>query len=176
VPRNATQNGFTLIEILVVLVIIGLMAALAVFTMGGSSQQRELEVEVQDLYLRMQVVSEQAVLNNLEAGLVIDTDNYQFVVFDDETQAWKASPERLFQAHALPPWLSVDATVASDAPRLTSDNKTLRPSVVFFSSGENTAFEIELRVKGQALAPHRLYSDGIALIHWQKPGAEADGP
>lgn len=175
-PRNATQNGFTLIEILVVLVIVGLMAALAVFTMGGSSQQRELEVEVQGLYLRMQVVSEQAVLNNLEAGLVIDTDNYQFVVFDDETQTWKASPEQLFQAHALPPWLSVDATVASDAPRLTNDNETLRPSVVFFSSGESTAFDIELRVKGQTLPPHRLYSDGIALIHWQKPGAGAQGP
>ena len=175
-PRNAVQNGFTLIEILVVLVIIGLMAALAVFTMGGSSQQRELEVEVQNLYLLMQVVSEQAVLNNLEVGLVIETDNYQFVVFDDENQVWEISPERLFQAHDLPPWLSVDATVASDAPRLTNNNKKLRPNVVFFSSGESTAFDIELMVKGQASPPHRLYSDGIALIHWQKPGAEAEGP
>ena len=175
-PRNAPQNGFTLIEILVVLVIIGLMATLAVFTMGGSSQQRELEVEVQDLYLRMQVVSEQAVLNNLEAGLVIDTDSYQFLVFDDEAQAWEISPERLFQAHTLPPWLSVDAVVTSDAPRLTNDNKKLRPNVVFFSSGESTAFDIELMVRGQESAPHRLYSDGIALIHWQKPGAEVAGP
>jgi len=175
-PRNAPQNGFTLIEILVVLVIIGLMAALAVFTMGGSSQQRELEVEVQDLYLRMQVVSEQAMLNNLEAGLVIEADNYQFVVFDDETRAWKTSQERLFQVHALPSWLSVDTTVAADAPRLTNENNTLRPNIVFFSSGESTAFEIELMARGQASPPHRLYSDGIALIHWQKPGAEAEGP
>jgi general secretion pathway protein H len=174
--RNAAQNGFTLIEILVVLVIIGLMAALAVFTMGGSSQQRELVVEVQDLYLRMQVMSEQAVLNNLEAGLVIETDNYQFVIFDDEAQAWETSSERLFQAHALPSWLSVDTTVAADAPRLTNDNKKLMPNVVFFSSGESTAFEIELRVKGQTSSPHRLYSDGIALIQWQKPGAEANTP
>lgn len=130
--RNAAQNGFTLIEILVVLVIIGLMATLAVFTMGGSSQQRELEVEVQDLYLRMQVVSEQAVLNNLEMGLVIDNVSYQFLMFDDETRAWETSSERLFQAHTLPPWLSVDAVVASDAPRLTNENKTLRPNIVFF--------------------------------------------
>ncbi|MEH6354994.1 MAG: type II secretion system minor pseudopilin GspH [Marinobacter sp.] len=174
--RNTTQNGFTLIEILVVLVIIGLMAALAVFTMGGSSQQRELEVEVQNLYLRMQVASEQAVLNNLEAGLAIDTVSYQFVVFDDETQGWKTSQERLFQAHALPSWLSVDTTVAADAPRLTNDNNKLRPDVVFFSSGETTPFEIELMVTGQESARHRLYSDGVSLMNWQKPGDEADGP
>lgn len=175
-PRNAVQNGFTLIEILVVLVIMGSMAALAVFTMGGSSQQRELEVQAQDLYLRMQVMSEQAVLNNMEAGLVIEADSYQFVVFDDKAQAWKASPERLFQAQALPTWLSVDTIVDADGPRLMSKNKILRPDVVFFSSGESTAFELELMVKGQVSPSHRLYSDGISLIRWQKPGAEVDGP
>lgn len=175
--RYTARNGFTLIEILVVLVIIGLMAALAVFTMGGSSQQRELEVEVQDLYLRMQVVSEQAVLNNLETGLAIDTTSYQFVVFDDKTQAWETTQERLFQAHSFPTWLSVDTSVSADAPRLTNDNKKLRPDVVFFSSGETTPFEIELMAMGQAAPPHRLYSDGFELIHWQKPGAEeAIGP
>ncbi|HEV8077756.1 MAG TPA: type II secretion system minor pseudopilin GspH [Marinobacter sp.] len=175
-PHNAAKNGFTLIEILVVLVIIGLMAALAVFTMGGSSQQRELEAEVQGLYLRLQVVSEQAVLNNLEAGLVIEADHYRFVMFDDETQDWRTSPERLFQAHALPLWLSVDTALSDDIPRLTNETNRLQPSVVFFSSGESTAFEIELMVRGQAMNSHRLYSDGFGLIRWQKPGARADGP
>lgn len=172
---NAAQNGFTLIEILVVLVIVGLISTLAVFTMGGSSQQRELEVEVQSLYLRMQTVSEQAVLNNLEAGLVIETDSYRFLVFDDETQAWEISPERLFQAHTLPSWVSINVSLPSEAPRLAIENNTLRPDIVFFSSGESTSFNIELMVAGQKYLPHRLYSDGISLVHWQKPGAEAEG-
>ena len=60
VGRRADQNGFTLIEILVVLIIVGLLAALAVFNMAGSSQQRELESQVRDLYLLMQTASEQA--------------------------------------------------------------------------------------------------------------------
>lgn len=173
-PRNVTQRGFTLIEILVVLVIVGLMAALAVFTMGGSSQQRELDSEVQNLYLRMQVASEQAVMNNLETGLVVDEDGYRFVVFDDKTQNWQLSNERLFRAHGLPPWLETNAKVDSDAPRLNNENSKLRPDVVFFSSGESTPFEIEMTVAGQTYEPHRLRSDGINPMHWQKPGAEAE--
>ncbi|HAS77079.1 MAG TPA: type II secretion system protein GspH, partial [Marinobacter adhaerens] len=76
---RSRQTGFTLIEILVVLVVVGLLASLAVFTMGGSSQQRELENEVRELYLLMQTASEQAVLNNLELGLKLEEDGYQFV-------------------------------------------------------------------------------------------------
>lgn len=49
--NRANQAGFTLIEILVVLIIVGLLAALAVFNMAGSSQQRELESQVRDLSL-----------------------------------------------------------------------------------------------------------------------------
>src|SRR5690554_7758639 len=75
-PVN-NDSGFTLIEILVVLVLVGLLAALAVFTMGGNSQQRELQNEVRELYLLMQTASEQAVLNNLEHGLLFEENGYQ---------------------------------------------------------------------------------------------------
>jgi general secretion pathway protein H len=63
VLSRTRQSGFTLIEILVVLVVVGLLAALAVMSMGGSSRDREMENEVRELYLLMQTASEQAILN-----------------------------------------------------------------------------------------------------------------
>ena len=58
VLSRTRQSGFTLIEILVVLVVVGLLAALAVMSMGGSSRDREMDNEVRELYLLMQTASE----------------------------------------------------------------------------------------------------------------------
>lgn len=169
---GSTNSGFTLIEILVVLVLVGLLAALAVFTMGGNSQQRELLNEVRELYLLMQTASEQAVLNNRELGLLFEENGYQFVAFQDETGDWKASGERIFRAREFPAWLVTTQFIESDAPRLASVEDKLRPDLVFFSSGETTPFEIEFTIGSQSDYTHLLASDGISPIEWRKPGDE----
>lgn len=167
---RARLTGFTLIEILVVLVVIGLLAALAVFTMAGSSQQRELENEVRELFLLMQTASEQAVLNNQELGLRLEEGEYQFVAFEDQTGDWKASGERMFRARSLPEWITVTEFIESDAPRLASAEDRLRPDVVFFSSGETTPFELEFTLGSSSETTHVLASDGVSPMEWRKPG------
>ncbi|WP_320158971.1 type II secretion system minor pseudopilin GspH [Marinobacter litoralis] len=169
--RRAAHSGFTLIEILVVLIIVGLLASLAVFSMGGSSQQRELESHVRELYLLMQTASEQAVLNNLELGLLLEEDGYQFVAFQDESGEWKPSGERLFHQRTLPEWLSLTQFVESDAPRLSSSEDKLRPTIVFFSSGESTPFEIEFTLASDSDLVHILASDGVSPLEWRQPGS-----
>ncbi|HEA52189.1 MAG TPA: type II secretion system protein GspH [Marinobacter antarcticus] len=166
------SRGFTLIEILVVLVLIGLLASLAVFTMGGNSQQRELQNEVRELYLLMQTVSDQAVLNNLEIGLLFEKNGYGFVAFQDETGDWKASGERIFRVRSFPEWLVVTQFIENDAPRLASAEDKLRPDVVFFSSGETTPFELEFTVGSETDYTQILASDGISPIKWRQPGDE----
>lgn len=168
-PRTRSA-GFTLIEILVVLVVIGLLAALAVFTMAGSSQQRELENEVRELFLLMQTASEQAVLNNQELGLRLEEGEYQFVAFEDQTGDWKASGESMFRARDLPEWITVTEFIESDAPRLASAEDRLRPDVVFFSSGETTPFELEFTLGSSSDYTHVLASDGVSPLEWRKPG------
>ncbi|KAA1174023.1 type II secretion system protein GspH [Marinobacter salinexigens] len=168
------QEGFTLIEILVVLIIVGLLAALAVFSMGGSSQQREMENQIRELYLLMQTASEQAVMNNLEMGLKLTETGYRFVAFQDQTGDWKGSGERIFQARSFPEWMVVTQFIESDAPRLASSEDELLPDVVFFSSGETTPFELEFTLGTGSDYMHVIASDGVSPLEWRQPGDDED--
>lgn len=169
---RASQQGFTLIEILVVLVIVGLLAALTVGNMTGGSRQRELQEHVRELYLLMQTASEQAVLNNRELAWVLEEDGYRFVAHDDETGKWIASSERIFRPRHFPEWLKVTVYSGSEAPRLSSgEDAGLRPEVVFFSSGETTPFELEFTLASGSDTRHRIISDGLSPLQWERPGS-----
>ncbi|OEY67546.1 type II secretion system minor pseudopilin GspH [Marinobacter sp. X15-166B] len=172
-PR--THGGFTLIEILVVLVVVGLLAALAVANLGGSAQNREWENEVREIYLLMQTAAEQAILNNEELGWLLEGNSYRFVRFDDQATRWEKAQERLFRPRSLPEWLVLTPQVESGLPRLTTRESTLRPDVVFFSSGETTPFELQATVGRDTSRVHRIVADGIGGLEWLKPGDdEAD--
>lgn len=168
------SRGFTLIEILVVLVVVSLLVALATLTLGGSSVRRDLDNEVEQFFLLMQTVSEQAVLNNTEFGLVIEDDQYRFLAYDQQSGTWKASSERLFRPRPVPEWMVVTDYTADEAPRLASDDDELRPDLVLFSSGETTPFELEFSLVRERQSDgnyvHRVFSDGVLPIQWQHPG------
>ncbi|MGO1232824.1 MAG: type II secretion system minor pseudopilin GspH, partial [Marinobacter sp.] len=132
-----SQRGFTLIEILVVLIIVGMLAALTIANMAGGSRQRELQEQVREMYLLMQTASEQAVLNNRELGLVLERRGYRFVAFEEESGEWGSPPEPIFRFRSLPDWLVITAHLGNETPRLASAREdSRRPDVVFFSSGE----------------------------------------
>jgi general secretion pathway protein H len=152
----------------------GLLAALAIVNLGGGTQQRELQNTVRELYLLMQTASEQAILNNQELGLILDNDAYRFVVFNDQEGRWAGQSERLFRARPIPEWAEITPFIESDVPRLASNEDELRPSIVFFSSGETTPFELEFSIGQQQNALHRLQSDGLDNIEWIGPGQEED--
>ena len=170
---RAGHSGFTLIEILVVLVVVGLLASLAVLTMGGSSRDREMENEVRELYLLMQTASEQAVLNNTELGLILEDDSFRFVAWEDRSGEWKVPAEAMFRLRELPEWLTVTEFIENDTPRLASEEDRLRPDVVFFSSGETTPFELEFTLGKDDSRMHTIASDGFSPMEWRHPGSEA---
>jgi general secretion pathway protein H len=166
--------GFTLIEILVVLVVVGMLVALATFTLGGNSVRRDLDNEVEKMFFLMKTVSEQAVLNNTEFGLVVEEEQYQFLAYDQQSGAWKPYGERVFRQRSIPQWMVVTKYIENDAPRLASDEDQPKPDVVLFSSGETTPFELEFSIGREGLSSedyvHSLGSDGVSPIEWQHPG------
>lgn len=87
--RRAT--GFTLIEVLLVILLIGLLAATVVYSFSGESRQQRLEKETEKLQARVQLAAELAMLKNVELGLYIDDKGYRFMLFEQEK--WRSIRE-----------------------------------------------------------------------------------
>ena len=143
---GARQCGFTLIEVLVVVVIIALMAAVMTVAVGALGGDREIEEETDRIADVVAVTLEQAELEGRDYGLRIEPDGYEVMVFDGRRGWTPAGGDRWFEWHALPPGLSV--SLESEGRRILlrkADTPEYRlPQVVTFSSGDVTPYRITL--------------------------------
>jgi general secretion pathway protein H len=93
------QTGFTLLEILVVLVLIGIILSVAVLSAGGG-KERELEQEVQRMVSLMRLAKEEAVLNRVELAIKFSPNAYEFL--RQENDDWVPyTNHRLFRPRNL---------------------------------------------------------------------------
>lgn len=81
-------RGFTLLELMVVIVIIGLVVAGAVITMGATGRDGQLEQERDRLTALIAYVRERGALLTLEYGIRCGQHGYRFVYYDNRTMQW----------------------------------------------------------------------------------------
>jgi general secretion pathway protein H len=172
------SKGFTLIEILVVMVLLGLLSGVAIFTLGSGKLQRELEVEAQRLHTLLRMASEEAILSNSEIGFLIDDDHYEFLQYDDEKQTWASSSVSVLKARDLPEWLAPEFQREGRAKILGKDSsgaeESKKPDMMLLSSGEVTPFSIILRVQNNEEGGFIISSDGLEEIKLIIPGKEEE--
>lgn len=80
---NAKTRGFSLIEILVVLVIIAFATKMVVYSLEGGAED-ELDTQALRLHTTINMASEFAILNQVELGFHLDDNVFEFLVFDGE--------------------------------------------------------------------------------------------
>jgi len=83
--------GFTLIEILVVVVIIGVLTAGIVLSVNITGRDRELEKESDRLLALFNYAREQAELQTREFGVMFQDDGYEFLTYDLRRAGWRRS-------------------------------------------------------------------------------------
>ena len=87
--RRSRVEGFTLIEILVVMVIIALVSGIALLSLGVLGADAGLKSEADGLSQTIELLSERAGLEGADYGLYFTPNGYQILRFNPESGVWE---------------------------------------------------------------------------------------
>lgn len=140
--KDSKQNGFTLLELLVVLFIIGISVTFATLSFSGRAIEDQLDNEARRLKQIMRLAAEESVLQGVELGMKSDGEKYSFLLIGEE--GWVAyEGDTPFKVHSLPDGIQLEVTVEDFSLPVPEENELL-PQIVFLSSGELTPFALDL--------------------------------
>lgn len=143
------QHGFTLLELLVVLVIAGLMLGAVSFNAMPSERQR-LQGDAQRIALLLQLARDEAIVRNQPVAFEADPLTYRFLV--REERVWVPIKDELLRERAF-----VLAPVQLDiAPRNANNDANLR--IVFGREPVDKPFTLSIRAGDSSVS---LHADGI---------------
>lgn len=136
-PATATR-GFTLLEIMVVLALIGIITSFAVLSVRHGSLDEQLQDEARRLAALIELNRDEAIMLNEQRGLQFDSNGYQFLRYSDDDE-WIAieSNNASFQRR-LADIIEVNLSVEGRPQVLSAEPEF--PQILLLSSGETTEF------------------------------------
>jgi general secretion pathway protein H len=145
------NKGFTLVEILVVVVIMAVIIALAVLSIGVTGRDTQLDEESRRIEGLVDILHERALLEGRDFGLRILPDGYEFAVYDADRDRWVSmNDEQEFRHRTLPKGVScklmLDSVevVLKPVERDALSGQPPPPQVAISASGDGTPFKLTL--------------------------------
>lgn len=180
-PLPRREGGFTLIELLVVIVILGGLVGLAVLSTGSNQSPRELRDEAQRVASLISLISDEAVLDSREYGLLFGADDYRVMHYDEASARWRDAGDS--EAHRPPEWIRLELELDGTPLRLVAPVKReddpaglsrsgdrekrraprVEPQLLILSSGELSPFTLTLSDPRPGGPRWTVSSDGFGM-------------
>ncbi len=141
-----SQSGFTLLELIVVVVIIGVMASFVVLSIGlGHSD--EVKQEARRLHALIDLAAQESMLSGRELGVRFKEQEYRFYsqVYEDKKLVWRplTDDEHLSEARELPEQIELELYVEGSIVDLDKPLEWVH--ITLLSSGEIIPFELLIK-------------------------------
>jgi general secretion pathway protein H len=190
-PAPSQAQGFSLLELLVVVFIIGILATIFTLSVGVLGSDPELDKETDRLQALLSLALEEAVMHGRELGVNFYPDGYEFATFqedfieyydaDDDLQdqsEWIVlGRETLFGPRVLPEGIVIELEIDGrlivlkdkKEPEIydpeddldQSDKDLYRPQIWLYSTGDMNPFVITFR---------REFSNDSLILEFSEDG------
>lgn len=179
------RGGFTLLELVVVIFIVGIIVTFATLSIGGRGISDKVELEAERLEQLTRLAGEQAIIFGEDFGLAVAQSEYAFLVLTDT--GWRTPDQTVLRQRSLPEPMRAALALTGDddnrfaLPAPPSDEQSgddedeesrIEPDVLFLSTGEVTPFEITVFVPDTPVA-YRIKGDITGQITMQRVDRDA---
>ncbi|MCC2617049.1 type II secretion system minor pseudopilin GspH [Aestuariibacter halophilus] len=195
-----SHKGFTLLEVMLVLVIMGFSVSYVLFNAFGQTPVEGLQKEAQRFQVVVDMASDFAVLNQQQLGIYIDDDLpiYRFMILDEEERWRWLEDSKAFAEHRLQepftlmleledlPWAQEDnlfddnlfdesLSVSDDQTQIgdEEDKPLPPPQILILSSGDITPFSLAFAYEPTFSSDDPVYFRVNAI---DLPPLEREGP
>ena len=170
--RSWPCRGFTLLEVMVVLVLIGIIFSFAMLSVSRNDQDEVMKRETRRLATLISLANDEAVIRGQEFAIHFTETGYDFLVL--QLEGWQApQDDRLLKSYQLPKGVRVRIEVEGDPPGLDQPAKKTggteearTPQVYLLSSGEMTPFSATFEAQGARVRYH-LTASMLGKLDWE---------
>lgn len=140
------SKGFTLIEILIVIVIISIVSGVALVTLSNN-KTKQLESLAKQFTRLVTLAEQEAMLRPSTLGLALGDHYFQFLQYspsDNNAYPWQTLTSKNLGLHDIPGHVQIMLTINHE--RITLDGK---PHIFISESGDITPFTMTFAKKGE---------------------------
>jgi general secretion pathway protein H len=151
-PQSGADSGVTLVEVLVVMAILALIAAIAMPSARLPSRGAPLALVAVDIAAKLRAARALAIAENREIAFALDMQARTYAV------------EGTGRPEGLPPGADLSVTTAR---QLVRDSDEAR--LVFFADGTSSGGTVRLSHDGRSIAITVAWLTGVVALKWEAP-------